>query len=275
MIVVFNSGGKWLPGCPHSQGLGCGIIYKLDSKGNETVLYRFTGGADGYAGVGSLLLDKSGNLWGVTQGTLFKLDPQGKLTAHPFLGAPNDGQLPIAGLISDDAGNIYGTTEFGGTNDCGILFKVDQQGKYSILHNFGFNDAVNPSGLIFQDGMLYGSAVSGGTYGGGALFQMDLSGQITLLFNFAQLNDNAVVWDSGTQVRDSGGNIYGTTQFYGGFGSIYQLDTTGNLTYLHYFGGPDGENPVAGLIADANGHLYGTALTGGSPGPGTVFEIVP
>jgi uncharacterized repeat protein (TIGR03803 family) len=281
------------PSCPYSEGKGCGIIYKVDSKGQETVLYRFTGGQDGANPVGSLLLDKSGNLWGVTQnqgylgnsrcyghgcGTLFKLDAQGNLTVHPFLGPPNDGRLALAGLISDNAGNIYGTTEFGGTYDSGIVFKVNQQGEYSILHNFDIydNDAVNPTNLIFQEGTLYGPAVSGGTYDGGALFQMDLSGQTTLLYNFYPLNDDANVWASGTVVRDGAGNIYGTTQFNGGFGSIYSVDTSGNLTTLHYFeGNPDGENPWSGVIADSNGHLYGTTWTGGNPGPGTVFELIP
>jgi len=48
------------------NGDGCGVVFKLDSTGNETVLHSFTGGPDGafpWAGVTS---DRKGNLYGTT-----------------------------------------------------------------------------------------------------------------------------------------------------------------------------------------------------------------
>jgi len=45
------------------------------------------------------------------------------------------------------------------------------------------------------------------------------------------------------------------------------------LSALADFDGTDGQNPQAGLIADAAGNLYGTASQGGSSGDGTVFEV--
>jgi uncharacterized repeat protein (TIGR03803 family) len=44
---------------------------------------------------------------------------------------------------------------------------------------------------------------------------------------------------------------------------------------LHRFTGPDGANPLAGLIFDGAGNLYGTTRNGGSTGLGTVFRLVP
>jgi len=86
-------------------------------------------------------------------------------------------------------------------------------------------------------------------------------------------------------VRDSAGNLYGTT-FAGGFmscgnfgcGTVFKLDPSGNLTVLHNFGdgtvANDGKNPQAGLVLDASGiYLYGTTSNGGSSSDDTVFEI--
>ena len=44
-------------------------------------------------------------------------------------------------------------------------------------------------------------------------------------------------------------------------------------TTLVSFNGTNGEDPYAGLIADAAGDLFGTTVDGGANGDGTVFEI--
>jgi uncharacterized repeat protein (TIGR03803 family) len=72
-------------------------------------------------------------------------------------------------------------------------------------------------------------------------------------------------------IRDSTGNLYGTTYFGGaaGDGVVYKLDTAGHETVLHSFTrGADGANPEAGVIRDSAGHLYGTTLFGGKYGSG-------
>lgn len=86
-------------------------------------------------------------------------------------------------------------------------------------------------------------------------------------------------------VRDTAGNLYGTTYFGGstyggntscgnfGCGTVFKLDPSGNLTVLHSFSGSDGANPYGGLILDSSGNLYGTTSNGGSLTDGTVFEI--
>jgi uncharacterized repeat protein (TIGR03803 family) len=61
-------------------------------------------------------------------------------------------------------------------------------------------------------------------------------------------------------IRDSAGNLYGTTYAGGAFnfGTVFKLDKTGNETVLHSFtGGTDGAYPQEALIlSDSN--LYGT-----------------
>ena len=49
------------------NGDACGVVFKLDTAGKETVLHSFIGGADGEFPDGGLTMDNSGNLYGVTQ----------------------------------------------------------------------------------------------------------------------------------------------------------------------------------------------------------------
>ncbi len=125
-------------------GTGCGTVFKVSSKGAESVLYAFcslSGCADGETPVyGPLLMDKAGNLYGTTIfggsysdcnggtcGVVFKLSPSGKETVlHNFTGGA-DGAFPYAGLTSDASGNLYGTAGYGGaecygSNTCGVVF---------------------------------------------------------------------------------------------------------------------------------------------------------
>lgn len=85
---------------------------------------------------------------------------------------------------------------------------------------------------------------------------------------------------SGNLMFDSAGNIYGTADQGGatGNGSVYELSPgpggVWNLNVLYSFaGGDDGSDPVAGLVMDGNGNLYGTTSAGGTYGAGTVFEL--
>jgi uncharacterized repeat protein (TIGR03803 family) len=44
-----------------------GTVFKLDARGNETVLHSFTGGSDGAYPFGGLIIDAAGNLYGTTE----------------------------------------------------------------------------------------------------------------------------------------------------------------------------------------------------------------
>jgi uncharacterized repeat protein (TIGR03803 family) len=90
---------RLLAGAPASCfGGGCGTIFKIDTAGNETDLYNFTGGTDGNGPAGGVIRDPAGNLYGMAGaggdltkcggngcGTVFKLDPSRNLTTlHIF-----------------------------------------------------------------------------------------------------------------------------------------------------------------------------------------------
>lgn len=121
---------------------GCGTVYKLDTKGNQTVLYSFLGVPDGDAPVDRLVSDQSGNLYGVTMyggtggchpspakgcGIIFMIDPSGVETVLYEFPGKSQGNYPAGGLIRDAQGNFYGTTAEGGSGcngeGCGVIFK--------------------------------------------------------------------------------------------------------------------------------------------------------
>ena len=129
-----------------------------------------------------MIRDSHGNLYGTTYlggtegaGTVFKVDPRGHETVlHNFAGG-SDGWLPIgASLVRDSAGNLYGTTPQGGSNDFGVVFKIDTRGNETVLHTFSGSDGKIPYGTLLLDkaGNLYGTTYEGGAYGGGVLFKI-------------------------------------------------------------------------------------------------------
>jgi uncharacterized repeat protein (TIGR03803 family) len=198
---------------------------------------------------------------------------------HAFDGT--DGAIPYARLLRDNAGNLYGTTYRGGTSNFGVVFKVDPAGKYSVLHNFGpIPDGQDPfDGLVEdQSGNLYGTTCCGGTggRGDGTLFEISNSGQETVLYSFQGTPDGEFPHGP---IRDSAGNLYGTTYQGGtaGWGTVYELDSAGKETVLYSFQGtPDGADPYAEtLVRDSAGNLYGTNYYDAEFGWGTIFEIDP
>ena len=151
--VILDSAGN-LYGTTYNGGsANAGVVYKLDATRHETVLYSFTGGADGgypYAGVS---LDSAGNLYGTTYnggtahaGVVYKLDATGHETVlYSFTGGA-DGANPYAGVIRDAAGNFYGTTFFGGAWGSGVIYKLDPAGHETLLYTFF---AESDGGLLY------------------------------------------------------------------------------------------------------------------------------
>jgi uncharacterized repeat protein (TIGR03803 family) len=155
-----------------------------------------------------------------------------------------------------------------------------------VLHSFNGGDGANPAaGLIFDAaGNLYGTTTGGGTSGYGTVFELTPMGgggwTETILYSFGNGTDGAIPYAG--LIFDAAGNLYGTTFGggpYGGAGTVFELTPTAGggwtETVLHSFNGGDGANPVAGLIFDAAGNLYGTTTGGGTYGGGTAFELSP
>jgi uncharacterized repeat protein (TIGR03803 family) len=260
------------------------------------LLYQFKAGNDGSQPYASLILDPQGNLYGTTTidgafgyGTVFKVSPTGKETVlHSFTGTGGDGAIPIAPLVRDAAGNLYGTTELGGLfggpcgiSGCGIVFKVSPTGMETVLHRFtgtGEDGLITYQGLVRDSvGNLYGTTILGGPYGLGMIFKLNPAGKETVLYSFNPSGSDGAFPFGGSLLRDSKGNLYGTTEVGGsqGAGTVFKLDSSGVFTVLHSFpgDGTDGDEPTGTLTRDPAGVLYGATFSGGAFNFGTVFKI--
>jgi uncharacterized repeat protein (TIGR03803 family) len=169
-----------------------------------------------------------------------------------------------------------------------------------VLYDFcsapGCTDGANPAAGLIQDaaGNFYGTTYQGGAeLASGTVFKLDSTGHETVLHNFCSANDcSDGQFPTAGLIQDAAGNLYGTTNggsaFYdgGNGGAVFKLDSTGHETVLYSFCSAanctDGEDPVAGLIMDAVGNLYGTTVGGGANtntvfggSGGTVFKLIP
>ncbi len=265
-----------------TSGQGCGTVFELSPPSQpggswtETILYSFNGGNDGWWPYGSVISDSVGNLYGTTSsggggdctdgcGTVYELSPpsaQGGIWTEQVLFSFNkqQGAFPHSSLTLDSKGNLYGTTYDGGDLNyrgcyygnlrygCGTAFEVSPPtspgspwtGK--VLYAFGSDgsatDGTHPeSNLIFDSqGSLYSTTAEGGT------------SQICL--------------------HDCG--------------AVFELSAKGsfwNESIIYNFGfypPSGGANPIAGLVFDTSGDLWGTTYDYSyCEGKATVFELVP
>jgi uncharacterized repeat protein (TIGR03803 family) len=224
-----QEGGNFTESCP---GLGCGVVFKIDPQGTETVLHAFDG-TDGIGPTGSLVGTAAGVLYGTTYGggaqrggTVFEVDLAGNETVlYNFTGAA-DGGVPDAGVTRDAAGNLYGTTQQGGTSGgacgsfgCGVVFKVDSAGRETVLDSFNWTDGGVPTGGLIHDlaaGNFWGTASGGGTSGSGVIFRLTATGKEKVLYNFTGQSDGS---SPGTGLFRYGGYLYGTTSHGGSHGA--------------------------------------------------------
>jgi uncharacterized repeat protein (TIGR03803 family) len=80
---------------------------------------------------------------------------------------------------------------------------------------------------------------------------------------------------SGIIAQGRDGNMYSTAPdtWSGKPGAAYKITPAGVLTVLHQFNGTDGQAPVSGLTLAHGGNYYGTTLSGGTSGNGTIFRM--
>ncbi len=297
--VAGGSGGE-------CSGDGCGVVYELTLSGeawNETVLYNFTGGDDGFGPGGAVIFDKAGNLYGTTpdggayaQGVVYQLTPINggwkQTVIHAFTGG-DDGAVGSLGPLLLDAGSLSGVTELGGKYGAGVVFRLSPAGNtwnFTTLYAFqGSPDAAYPYGGLIADsrGRLYGTTYFGGAAGLGSVFEISpgptarTAWKESVLYSFQ--GDTDASYPTSTLVFDAAGKLYGTSSTGGNpscdCGTIFRL-TPGSggwdETVLHNFGGNgDGASPSYGLTPDGMGSYFGVTPAGGIYGQGVVYQITP
>jgi len=293
--VVFGPDGL-LYGTTSSGGAeGYGTVFSLRPPATacttalcpwaETILYSFTGGADGaYPQFGDLAFDQAGNIYGTTygggssnDGVVFKLARSGGGWTESVLWnfGGSSGAGPYAGVIFDSAGDLYGTTP-------GTVYELSptQSGwTETTLYSFTGDDGYGAGGLVMDaHGNLFG--ITGGFDGGiSAAYELtpqNGSWSFTLLQNFGDEYIGAVA----APTFDSQGNLYGPLPTIGGdfTGEIFKLTPSGNqwiYSPFYTFNGSNSGIPLGAVAFDASGNMYGTGLAGGSDYDGTVWEITP
>lgn len=275
----------------------------------KTILYSFSDGDDGGLPFAGVRLAPGGELYGTTSdggdsscgvegnrcGTLYKLTPpalQGEAwteaTLYTFGEGPDDGTIPKTGVAMDRSGNFYGTT----TVPNEIYQLVPQQGgasEYTAI--YGPSLSVLPDPIVDFTGSLYDSDPTGN--GDGSVFKLSPNGdgtfKTTVLYSFPGGNGGVF---PGPIMGDRSGRIYGTTAAGGvnkcsalGCGTVFVLlpPTQSGGAWSHkmlynFEGGARGAYPNFGLTRDAQGNLYGIAVSSQSCGNtfcNLVFELSP
>lgn len=167
---------------------------------------------------------------------------------------------------------------------------------FATLMSFDVANGANPQSALVQgtDGNLYGTTSGGGAnqgcgsvYGCGTVFNITLTGTLTTLYSFCSQPSCADgYYPAAGLIQGSDGNFYGTTPSGGassncelglGCGTVFMITSTGTLTTLYSFSGPDGARPYSGsLVQGIDGNFYGTTAAGGANGDyGTAFMITP
>ena len=300
--VIFDKSGN-LYGTTYFGGTAqLGTVFKLSSNPDgtwtETTIHTFSG-LDGSNPTANLVFGAAGNLYGTTStggatdgGTAFELTPNGdgSWSEKVIFNFPNNtagGADPYAGLTVDSSGNLYGITLYGGNKTLGNVFELSPSSTgWTIknLHAFAGNpDGQYPEASVIFDtaGNLYSTTVAGGTAtcSCGTVFRLTPSGSGWIEKTLHSFNGTPGNGPFAGLILDSANNLYGaayeTSTRIGGM--IFEINlATGAFSDLHNFGGAgDGTGPLGTLILDSTGNLYGTTLSGGAFGAGTVYEVTP
>jgi uncharacterized repeat protein (TIGR03803 family) len=234
-------------------------------------------------------------------------------TLHAFLGnRMADGANPLAGVVIGNGPGgravLYGATSGGGPSNLGTVFSLAPPAfpggawTETILHSFSGPDGAAPVALVIGSdaegaAVLYGVTAEGGAgtcLGGGCGTVFSLSSPKdpqtnaawieTVLYSFTGGSDGSTPTGLSFARRTDGQPVlYGTNNDLAtaGVGTVFSLtppSTSGGAwkeTVLHTFTGPDGGDPVGGVVVGPKGNVYGTTSSGGATDIGTVFELTP
>jgi uncharacterized repeat protein (TIGR03803 family) len=207
---------------------------------------------------------------------------------HTFTGSSPQVET-VAGLVLS-SNVLYGAAGNSVNGGSGTVFSLNTDGLgftnlyiFTATTNSTNSDGALPqAGVILSGNTLYGTTTQGGSGGSGAVFRVNTDGSdFTNLYSFTALSSSPSYTNSdganpsGALILSSN-TLYGTATIggRGGAGTVFRVSTGGlDFTNLHSFtGASDGTQPTAPLVLSGN-RLYGTAVSGGSNGWGTVFSV--
>jgi uncharacterized repeat protein (TIGR03803 family) len=278
--LVPGPNGNFFGTAPNGGANSSGTIYEISPDGSFfTNFYNFSGGSNGAAPAGALILGTDGNFYGTTYsggvsnwGTIFQISTNGNFNQLGLLSGTN-GAHPNVALVQAADGSLYGTTKYGGPypnttsggTGYGVIFQITTNGALSTpVLLTGTNGAFAAALTRGSDGNFYGTTVWGGdmsslALGYGTIFRLSPDGTFTNLYQFTGGNDGGFIYANLVQGKD--GNFYGAA-FNGGLysgGDLFRVAPDGTFTNLYSFtGGSDGAFPYSALVQGSDGNFYGT-----------------
>jgi len=288
--LTYSGAGHTVYGMTYAGGAHTyGCVFSMDTNGgNFKDLWDFNTppSTNGANPEGSLILSHN-KLFGMTYGggvnsvgNIFSIDTNGGgggvyKDLYDFSVA--NGDDPVGSLLLIGS-HLYGMTEFGGTNNDGVIFSIDTLGgHYTDRWNFGplatTNGAYPEGSLILIGPELYGMSSTGGLSGQGNVFSVDTGG--------VNYKDR---WDFAAGNDTNGANPYGDLMLHGkvlfgmttgggvnDLGNIFRIDTDGTRYHnLWSFAAATGKTPLGNLTL-SNVTLFGMTQFGGTGNDGVVF----
>lgn len=300
---------------------GNGVIYRFDRHSQQyTVLHTFSAldanadNPDGASPGEGLTAGPNGEFYGIASdggpngaGTVFKITASGQFTVVYAFSAVDanahnaGGANPLRAVVVGYDGSLYGTTRFGGPNTClftrgcGVAWKIDGKGNFSVLHQFTADEGHAAGLMQGMDGYLYGCAtwpatsLPPGPLPSGVLYRLAPRGQnFQVLYTFSQTNASGENTDGADcyqpLVETWPGVFYGAA-YHGGTNANgvlfrYSLWKPGVVEVVHDFSAlnsagqnSDGASPIGPLALGPHGTVYSVANYGGANGKGIVYGV--
>lgn len=280
--LIVSENDELMGTCSEGGMNGTGTVFRYTEDSGFINLHSFQAGSDGGFPKAGLTELSTGVFYGVTDfggsngfGTIYSIDSIGTfINVHNFEYS-EDGSNPTASLAVMDDETLIGTSSNGGANNFGTVYTYNTGSGIENIHNFSIpRKGANPQSTQFFENHIYGTTYSGGEFNGGVLYSTGLDGSTEIVHEFHPMMDGQN--PNGDLYIASDGTMYGTTRF-GGIsesGSVFTITNDGNFAAIHYFtGASGGQFPYAGVTQHSNGKLYGTTLTGGQFGNGTIYCI--
>ncbi len=250
-------------GSDSSSILSISCQREITGQDVDTLASNVGGDVEIYAG--NLIIEGlDSNLFGMfsestnyPQGAIYKRTQGGYLKLLNGFAMTSPNIETYGSLIQTPDSTLWGMTTYGGTYNCGRIFKCTTRGVLTIMFNFDTLDGMNPLGslCLASDGDLYGLAQLGGVHGDGTVFRITQTGTFTKLFDFDSINGG---YPTSTLIQATDGKLYGTTSDEGKyfFGTLFSCTLSGSLTTLHFFDTNEGISTGA-LLQASDGYLYG------------------
>ena len=253
-----------------------GTLFELAAGTHAfSTVVTFTG-SNGVNPEGDLTVDAGGDVYGVTGsggasggGTIYEVSASTHVMTIDSLPGKSLGTDPATSMIEDSSGDIFAASS------SGTVYEIIG-GVPTVITTLGSNIDTNSNVLEDSSGDLLGTTTNGGSAGEGSVFEIAAgTTTVTTLISFTGTANGST--PGGELVKDSNGNIFGTTSTGGasGDGTVFEIaaNTHAFTTLVTFTGTANGSDPASGLVEDSNGNLFGTTSSGGANGEGTVYEL--